>query len=253
MRKKWNDARDLRIGKYRIKELAWGVVLCMSIVAWILQGNVCIASAKAVISDSAGLLSREEVSQIESDCDLILQRHDTSVFVITTDKLGKSDHYQEYLKNQLEKESSEDNLVILFISTKEKDGVCEIVCHGEITEFLTKKRLENMTDAVESKVESGKYYQAIDGFCADVTQGLAITPSLDGFIFQSLPQLIFALLLGGGSVCYMLYSRKRERASLDIYLDKEHSRDLGHLDHFSHKEVNILKDKRVKRGKKEQE
>ena len=87
MRKKWNDARNLRMEKHSIKKMAWGLFLCMSIAAWVLLGNACVASAKTMISDSAGLLSREEASQIESDCDLILQQHDTSVFVITTDKL----------------------------------------------------------------------------------------------------------------------------------------------------------------------
>lgn len=251
MRKKWNDARELRTQKHSIQKMAWGLFLCISIVAYVLLGNVCVASAKTMISDSAGLLSREEASKIESDCELILQKHDTSVFVITTDKLGKSDDYQKYLKNQLEKESSEDNLVILFISIKKKDGVCEIMRNGKITEFLTEKRIENMKDAVESRVESGKYYQAIDNFCDDVSQGLAITPSLDGFIFQSLPQLIFSLLLGCGSVYYLLYSRKRESATLNTYLDKEYSKDLGHLDHFSHKEVNILKEKKTSKDKKE--
>lgn len=234
----------LRMEKHRVRKIGWGILTFISVVACILLVNADTASAKTMMSDSAGLLSREEASQIESDCDQILQQHDTSVFIITTDKLGKSDDYQKYLENQLEKAGSEENLVILFISTKDKDGVCEIVCHGKIQEFLTENRIENMTNAVEGKVESGKYYQAIDGFCDDVTQGLIITPSLDGFIFQSLPQLIFSLLLGIGTVFYFLHSAKRENAERDTYLDQGHARDLGHLDHFSHKEVNILKDKK---------
>ena len=99
---------------------------CVFVAACMFLANAKIGAAKTMISDSAGLLSREEASRIESDCDLILQQHDTSVFVITTDKLGKSDDYQDYLKNQLDKAGSEENLVILFISVKDQDGVCQV-------------------------------------------------------------------------------------------------------------------------------
>ncbi len=232
------------MGRHGTGRMGRRIMACVFVAACMFLANAKIGAAKTMISDSAGLLSREEASRIESDCDLILQQHDTSVFVITTDKLGKSDDYQDYLKNQLDKAGSEENLVILFISVKDQDGVCQVVCHGKIQDFLTRDRMENMSNAVEGKVESGKYYQAIDGFCDDVTRGLVITPSLDGFIFQSLPQLILSLLLGCGTVFYFLRSAKREKTSGDIHLPQGNFRDLGHLDHFSHKEVNILKDKK---------
>ncbi len=238
--------RILRMGTNGARKMKRVILACASVAICIFLANPRAVSAKTMISDSAGLLSREEASRIESDCDLILQQHDTSVFVITTDKLGESDDYQNYLKNQLDKAGSEENLVILFISTKDKDGVCEVVCHGKIQEFLTEKRIENMTDAVTGRVEGGKYYEAIDSFCDDVTQALVITPSLDGLIFQSLPQLIFSLLLGCGTIYYFLHSAKGKKTSEDLQLNQGQFRDLGHLDHFSHKEVNILKDKKAK-------
>lgn len=233
-------------GRYGSGRMKRRILPFIFVMAWVLLTNASTSSAKTMISDSAGLLSREEASQIESDCELILQQHDTSVFVITADKLGKSDDYQNYLENQLEKASSEENLVILFISIKDGDGVCQIVCHGKIQDFLTEDRIDHMRNAVEGKVESRKYYEAIDDFCDDVTRGLVISPSLDGFIFQSLPQLIFSLILGCGTVFYFLRSAKRKTVSGAPLSDQGHFRDLGHLDHFSHKEVNILKDKKAK-------
>lgn len=238
--------RILRMGRHGTGGIKRRILACAAVVACMLLTNAHVASAKTMISDSAGLLSTEEASQIETSCDLILQQHDTSVFVITTDKLGKSDDYQNYLENQLEKASSEENLVILFISIKDGDGVCQIVCHGKIQDFLTEDRIDHMRNAVEGKVESGKYYQAIDDFCDNVTQGLVISPSLDGFIFQSLPQLIFSLILGCGTVFYFLRSAKRKAVSGAPPSNQGHFRDLGHLDHFSHKEVDILKDKKGK-------
>lgn len=215
----------------------------------ILTASLCqysVAAAKTMISDSAGYLSREEAAQIEDTCDTILQQFNTSVFIITTEKLGKSDDYKQYLEKQANKVEPGENLVILFISTKKKDSVCYISCHGEIKNFLTKDRIKNMTRAVENRVEKEDYYEAIDIFCDDVTQGVTIKPSLDGFIFQSFPQLIFSLLLGCGVVYYLLRTGKKQQAVLSTYLRREHAMDLGHLDHFSHKEIKVLKDKKKK-------
>ncbi len=238
--------RIFSMGRHGDGRIKGRILAFISVVACMLLSGANVASAKTMISDSAALLSREEASKIESDCDLILQQHDTSVFVITTDKLGKSDDYQNYLENQLEKAGDHENLVILFVSIKDGDGVCQVVCHGKIQELLTPKRMEDMKNAVEGKVESGKYYQAIDDFCDDVTRALVISPSLDGFIFQSLPQLIVSLLLGCGTVFYFLGSAKRKKDSGDTRLNESHFKDLGRLDHFSHKEVKILKDKKAK-------
>ena len=233
-----------------MKRICWNsnyIVYCifMSLIALLINSTA--ASAKTMISDSAGYLTREEASQIENTCDNILQQYDTSVFIITTQKMGKSDDYKKYIKGQAKKVDSKENLIILFISTKKKDGVCHVSCYGNITASLTEKRMEKMAAAVERRVENESYYQAMDIFCNDIIKNLTIKPSLDGFIFQSMPQLIFSLLLGCGVVFYLLYPGKKKRAVLYTYLYKNHSRNLGHLDHFSHMEVNILKSK--KKGK----
>lgn len=224
-----------------------GFLLCLTMIFCILFANPRVASAKTMISDSAGLLSTEEASQIEDACDLILQQYDTSVFIITTDKLGKSDDYENYLTEQAQKVDGKENLVILFISTKKKDSICQVKSFGSITSSLTEKRMEKMARSAERQVEKEHYYQAIDRFCDDVTQSLTIKPTLDGFVFQSLPQLFFSLLLGCGVVFYLLYPGKKKHATLTTYLDKKRSRNLGKLDHFSHKEVNILKTKNKKK------
>lgn len=229
--------RKRRAGRYA----AVSVMLCLICVLFV---SAATASAQTMVSDSAGYLSTEEAYQIEDTCDKILQQYNTSVFIITTDKLGKSDDYTKYLDEQAEKVNGTENLVILFISTKEKDGICKVTCHGKIREQLTENRIEKMTAAVQSSVDSGKHYQAIDRFCDDVNQSLAIKPSLDGLIFQSVPQLLFSLLVGCGVIYYLLRPAKKKVSDYSTYLDSSHPSDLGHLDHFSHKEVNILKTKK---------
>lgn len=228
------------------------IIYCIFISLIVLLISCSTASAKTMISDSAGYLTREESAQIENTCDSILQQYDTSVFIITTEKLGKSDNYKKYVEGQAKKVDSKENLVILFISTKKKDSVCHVSCYGRITASLTEKRMERMAGAVERRVEKEKYYQAMNIFCNDIIKGLTIKPSLDGLIFQSIPQVIFSLFLGCGVVFYLLYPGKKKQAALYTYLDKNHSKDLGHLDHFSHREVNILKSKKKGRAKEEE-
>lgn len=224
-------------------------LLCM---ICILLGSHTTVHAQTMVSDSAGYLSTEEASQIENACNTILQQYDTSVFIITTDKLGKSDDYKKYLDKQAEKIDTGENLIILFISTKKNDRICHITCHGKTTEVLTDNRIKKLTAAVQDRTDSGNYYQAIDHFCEDINKYLAIKPSLDAVIFQSVPQLIFCMLLGCGIVYYFLHAKKEETATLYTYLDRKHLDDLGHLDHFSHKEVQILRTKQ-KSGDKDEE
>lgn len=230
-----------------------GFLLCLTMICCILFASTRVASAKTMLSDSAGLLSTEEASQIEDACDLILQQYDTSVFIITTDKLGKSDDYENYLTEQAKKVASKENLVILFISTKKKDSICQVKSFGSITASLTENRMKKMARSVAKQVEKENYYQGIDRFCDDVTQSLTIKPTLDGLLFQSLPQLLFSLLLGCGVIFYLLHSGKKKHATLTTYLDKKHSKALGRLDHFSYKEVNILKDKKKKKQEEDSE
>lgn len=231
----------------RIYKNSIDIIYCIFILFIALLISCTAVSAKTMISDSAGYLSREEAAQIENTCDDILQQYDTSVFIITTEKLGKSDDYKKYVKEQAKKVDSNANLVVLFISTKKKDSVCHVSCYGKIADSLTEKRMEKMAKAVERRVENENYYQAMRIFCNDIVKSLTIKPSLDGFIFQSIPQLIFSLLLGCGVVGYLLYPGKKKHISLYTYLDKNHSRNMGRLEHFSHKEVNIIKTKKGKR------
>lgn len=232
-------------GCYAMNTLLQKCFLCILIALCILLGSSRTAYAKTMVSDSAGLLSTEEVSNIEDTCDLILQQYDTSVFIITTNTLGKSDNYKKYLKEQSKKVDSSDNLVILFVSVKKKENVCQINCYGKkVTAALTENRRKKMMHSVEKQIKNEKYYEGIERFCDDVSQSLTIKPTLDGFIFQSIPQLIFSILLGCGVVFYLLYPGKKRQATLYTYLNKKDAKNIGHLDYFSHKEVVVLKAKK---------
>lgn len=233
--------RSLRI----LLPIALGV-LCLA-AGLLYQGSLSSAAAsKTMISDSAGFLSSEEASQIETACDTIWQRYQTSVFIITTDKLGRSDHYEDYIRKQSEKVSKKDNLIILFLSTKENDDVCKIACYGNIKNSLTSQRIQKIERAVQKKADRGDRYEAIETFCHDMTKWLSLNPALDVPVFRSLFQLIFSLLLGCGVVYCLLRPEKKEAATLYYYLDQNQSKSLGKLDHFSHREVNILREKKKK-------
>lgn len=200
------------------------------------------AGAKTVISDNAHLLTTEEAELIRERCDTILDRYDTSVYIVTSDSIGKHDSYESYMEQIGNAEDAPENMVLLFISTKEKGHVYQIYGYGIAETQLNEKRCNKVMDHMQRDLTQGNYYDALDTFCIEVLGYMGRNPKLDFFLFQSIPQLILCLLLSLLIIFLMLRSTKgKNTTTVRTYLDAENSKLLGRMDHFRHMSVTRVK------------
>lgn len=208
------------------------------------------ASAETIIADGAGLLTTDETNQIQSSCDTILERFQTSVYIVTSSEIGKDDDYKKYMESVAQNEASPKNLILLFISTKKGKEVCQIYGYGNAKNMLDKDRCNAIRDDMNNDLSDGDYYAALDIFCDKAQEYMGKNPLLDSIIFSAIPQLIFCLILACGIVYLMIRDNSGKKPTVaNPYIDSNHSMLLGKIDHFTHKTV--IRAKKAKRRKKE--
>lgn len=193
------------------------------------------ASAKTVIADGAALFSSEEINTIEASCDSIEQRYATSVYIVTSDKIGENNNYESYMDSIGNDENAPKNLVLLFISMKENQRVYNIFGYGKAEKMLTNSRLNKILDAMYADIKGGAYYEAIDTFCDETMTYMGRNPMLDSFIFSSVVQLILCLLIACGIVIFLLRRGiGKNTTTVNTYLDNQNIKILGQIDHYTH-------------------
>lgn len=200
------------------------------------------ASAKTVISDNAHMLTAEETELIQSSCNSILERHNTSIYILTSDSIGKNDDYEEYMEQIGNDSKSPENLVLLFISTKEKERIYQIYGYGTAETQLNHERCNKVMDHMQRNLKKGNYYEALNIFCNEVDTYLGRNPKLDSFLFQSIPQLIFSLVISLLIILPMIRKTAgKNTTTVRTYIDEKHSRLLGRIDHFRYMNVHRVK------------
>lgn len=199
---------------------------------FLFAGNTAVA--QNILSDSADLFSQQETANIQRKCDLISERYDTSVFIITTDKFQSPKDCKSYLKIQGEKTEAENNVIILLLNTKKKHIFCEVASFGKIHETITAKRCQTISSKITKQIENENYYDGVNSFCQQIMEKSETNPTLDLFLFQSFPQLILCLFLVSAGFCLFFYRKKQTKQNYTKYLDTTYSQPDSILDHFSH-------------------
>jgi len=208
------------------------------------------AEAKTVISDGAHLFTAEETEQIRQYCDTILENHQTSVYVMTSEKIGSRDDYKGYMDKIGQAEESPENLVLLFISKKKGGHVYQIYGYGKAKERMGYERCNKVMDHMQGDLKKGNYYDAMYTFYKEVSACLGQNPKLDSFVYQSVPQLIFCFLLSTLIIFLMARGQAgKGTVAAQRYIEANRSRLLGRIDHFSYMETGRVKhNKKLKGG-----
>ena len=200
------------------------------------------ASAKTVISDNAHILTAEETKLIQSSCDSILEHHNTSVYILTSDSIGKNDDYKGYMEQIGNDSKSPENLVLLFVSTKKNGRVYQIYGYGTAETQMNHERCNKVMDHMQGNLTKGNYYEALNIFCNEVDTYLGRNPKLDSFLFQSIPQLIFSLVISLLIILPMVRKTAgKNTTTVRNYIDEKHSHLLGRIDHFQYMNVHRVK------------
>ena len=200
------------------------------------------ASAATVITDSANMLTAEEAERVRVQCDSILTDYDTSIYIVTSDKIGGQDDFEGYMEQIGNASDAPENMILLFISTKKGGHVYQIFGYGKAETFMTHDRCNKVMDRMQSDLKNKKYFSALEKFCMEVRSYMGRDPKFDSFIFQALPQLIFSLLLSVFIIFLMARDTSgRNTTTVQNYIDPENSRLLGRMDHFTHMTVSRVK------------
>lgn len=200
------------------------------------------ASAATVITDSANLLTAKEAEQIRSQCEYILTQYDTSIYIVTSDKIGGQDDFEGYMEKIGNAADAPENMILLFISTKKNGHVYQIFGYGKAETFMTHDRCNKVMDRMQGDLKEKEYFSALETFCKEVRSYMGRDPKFDNIIFQALPQLIFSLLLSTLIIFFMVRNTSgRNTTTVQTYIDQENSRLLGRIDHFTHMTVSRVK------------
>ena len=186
---------------------------------------------KTVIADGAGLLSTDDIAALTEVCDDIASRYNTSIYIISTNTIGKKDDYSSYLDTIVADKNSPENLILLFISTKTKDTFCTVRASGDTEKQITQERCDSLAKAVKKRIRSGDAYTAIDHFADTVVDYYQTRPFTDYIVFHPILQLLVCLAVAGITLFLAAANPlpKQEFHRLD-YASDDHSKQFGHLD-----------------------
>lgn len=98
---------------YKMKKI---LVIGLFFLSFLLFGQR--ANAATVITDGANLLTAKEAEQIRSQCESILTQYDTSIYIVTSNKIGGQDDFEGYMEKIGNAADAPKNMILLFISTK---------------------------------------------------------------------------------------------------------------------------------------
>lgn len=230
-----------------MKKWIW---LCLFLLFLLPSAHTFAAGAR--LSDSAGLLSAQELAVAEKNLNHIVERYDVSVHLMTTEKIGKKDDYKAYVSKQRKKEKDK-NLLLLLLSSKEGEELCYVKVYGNAGKNLTAKRLRKTQSAVERELKREDYKEAVHLLSSRLLDQMGTKPVFDGVLFHPFLHFLFFTLLSAG-ILYRLLKKvpSPEMSEKSWYLNEKYSAMSGTLDHYSHTSVKARKE-RKKRKKDEQE
>lgn len=200
------------------------------------------ASAQSVIADNAKILTSEETENIMEYCKSIDKLYNTSMYIITSDQIGMHDDFEGYMEGIGNAADAPENMVLLFISVKEGGHVYQIFGYGKAETFMNDDRCNAVMDFMYNDLKNKQYYDAIKTFCEEVQRYLGKDPRFDSIVFHPIAHLVFALLLSGIIIfCMVRNSTGRNTTTVATYIDRNRSRLLGRIDHFTHMTVKRVK------------
>ncbi len=228
-----------------MKTKIWKLLIWIAVILPASLLSARTADANTLVVDGAGIFSTDEVSQIQDSCDDILNRYDTSVYIITTKNFKEKEKDSSYMDSIAEDKNAPQNLIVLFINLKKETPVCNIYAYGKAKNMLTDKRCKKMLRHITRKVSKQNYLPAVNTFCSEALIYMGRKPMLDSAPFSSLLHLTLCVLFA----CFILYSilhklPDKTPENAKTYLDPQSSSISGQSDLFTH-----LTEERVPKSK----
>lgn len=182
------------------------------------------AGAETVISDTAQHLSTEDVYDVQNDCDTILERYNTSVYVILSKGNMTTDKYDTYIDKLTKNPDTPKDLILLYIAGKKGNVFVNISAFGTAQTQFTAKRQERIISKITNDVKNENYMSALNYFTDKTADYLDTKPVLDGFLYQSPVQLLLCIIFSSLLSYWLLFIRnKGNTPTLSTYLVENRS------------------------------
>lgn len=221
-------------------------ILCILVTSFLVTVSFAMpkyVSAAASVTDNAHLLSASEKADIEEKCEAVSTKYQLSIRIILSDTMTKKG-VSDYFKKLEKSENTPDNLLVLFITTATKDTCFRVRSFCEAKDTFPEARCQAMEKKVTAAIGQKDYYRAIKQFCAETDKKANQKPYLDYFVFQSIPQLVFCMILSGILLYGFLYYHTRKEQRFPYVLFPFMSGKLSFLERYYQKEQN---EKRLRR------
>ena len=201
--------------------------------------NVAMAAPKPKqrIYDFAGLLTPQEITELEEISDKYSTKRDTDIVILTTDDTGGKDvvKYTEdfYDEKALEYDKPYGNCAILTVDMQHREVYVAGFYKGE--EYLDDDRCSLVREKITPDLSSANYYEAFDSFIKTSYKYMGIRPGVNpnNIIFNSWFQIIASLAVAGIAISIMAYnSGGRVTVNEGTYRDFSNSRVIERRDDY---------------------
>ncbi|WP_077368254.1 TPM domain-containing protein [Anaerosalibacter sp. Marseille-P3206] len=201
--------------------------------------NVAIAASKTKqrIYDFAGLLTDEEIVNLEEMSEKYSSKRNTDIIILTTDDTGGKDvvKYMEdfYDEKALGYDKPHGNCAILTIDMQHREVYVAGFYRGE--EYLDNDRCSLVREKITPDLSSGNYHDAFYTFIKTSYKYMGIRPGVNpnNIIFNSWFQIIVSLIVAGISVGIMAFnSGGRITVNEGTYRDFSNSRVIDRRDNY---------------------
>lgn len=195
----------------RKKKVLTIILLCIVLlIPFISNALKASGDKKQRIYDLAGLLTGEEVEELEILAEKYSSRRQTDFIVLTTDDTEKKDvvKYMEdfYDEKALGYDKPNGNFAILTVDMEHREVYLAGFYKGE--EYLDDYRLDEIRYKITPALSEGDYYRAFHTFIKTSYKYMGIRPGVDpeNILFNNWFQLIVSLIIAGIAVGIMVYN-----------------------------------------------
>lgn len=207
--------------------------------------NITFADVQRVY-DEAGLLTEEEVANLEQQAAAYFEKWDTDFIIVTTESTeGKG--IRQYLQDFSDKlwgefNREEDNMAIITVDIG--DRWVDLAGFGRAEKRIDNKRADHIRQELTPYLSDENYYEAFQVFMEMADEYMRTFPGVNpnSIFFNTLFQLAVSLGLAGIIVFFMAYhSGGKVTVTSTTYLDRNQSRVIRKRDRYLRKSVTRMK------------
>jgi len=219
--------------KEYIKNFSW--VMLIIFLVLIIYPISAFAKSDQKVYDFAGLLTEEEISNLEGLSNKLSKKREVDIIVLTTSDTEGKDvvKYMEdfYDEEALGYDKLHGNTAILTLDMQNREIYVAGFYKGE--EYLDNSRCDLIRNKITPDLSSGNYYKAFRSFMELSCQYMGIRPGVnpENILFKLWFQVLVSVLVAAIIVTIMVYnSGGKVTTSEATYLDRNTSGVVGERD-----------------------